>query len=292
MNKNSQTIEVQVDTAVKNVGKEFSLYSEEVCEENTNTKGVRTRSAAASTTASTSYRSTSHQSGGYYSSGYGGTSYGYGYGGGYNSLYERRHTVGSPLSCDGTVGLTNLGNTCFMASMLQCLSNTKEFSDFFLSDEYKASLNRESIHSHKGKIADEYAALIKDMWGGVLYITQRTLNHYIFSPLVDVIAHHSHHSVHPYGLLGRYSACAPVDFKRTIGEFAPQFAGYQQQDSQEFLLFFLDGLHEDLNRIKVIFFNPSVCHCLYHCIYHLTQYFYRKSHMWKEKIAIIDLTKK
>jgi ubiquitin carboxyl-terminal hydrolase 4/11/15 len=35
-----------------------------------------------------------------------------------------------------------------------------------------------------------------------------------------------------------------------VGRFAPQFSGYQQQDSQELLAFILDGLHEDLNRVK------------------------------------------
>lgn len=35
-----------------------------------------------------------------------------------------------------------------------------------------------------------------------------------------------------------------------IGEFAPRFNGYSQQDSQELTSFLLDGLHEDLNRIK------------------------------------------
>lgn len=35
-----------------------------------------------------------------------------------------------------------------------------------------------------------------------------------------------------------------------IARYAPSFSGYGQQDSQEFLLFLLDGLQEDLNRIK------------------------------------------
>lgn len=35
-----------------------------------------------------------------------------------------------------------------------------------------------------------------------------------------------------------------------MGRFAPQFSGYQQQDCQELLAFLLDGLHEDLNRIR------------------------------------------
>jgi ubiquitin C-terminal hydrolase len=38
--------------------------------------------------------------------------------------------------------------------------------------------------------------------------------------------------------------------QKVLGKFAPQFAGYQQQDSQEFMSFLLDGLHEDLNRVQ------------------------------------------
>ena len=43
---------------------------------------------------------------------------------------------------------------------------------------------------------------------------------------------------------------APRNFKNVIGKYGPSFSGWQQQDSQEFLLFLLDGLQEDLNRIK------------------------------------------
>lgn len=45
------------------------------------------------------------------------------------------------------------------------------------------------------------------------------------------------------------SSFAPRSFKSTIGRYGPSFSGYGQQDSQEFLLFLLDGLQEDLNRI-------------------------------------------
>ncbi len=43
-------------------------------------------------------------------------------------------------------------------------------------------------------------------------------------------------------------------FRWTIGKYEPSFASFQQQDSQELLVFLLDGLHEDLNRVteKVI----------------------------------------
>jgi uncharacterized UBP type Zn finger protein len=42
----------------------------------------------------------------------------------------------------------------------------------------------------------------------------------------------------------------PRGFKAKIAQFAPQFSGYAQHDSQEFLAFLLDGLHEDINRIQ------------------------------------------
>lgn len=41
-----------------------------------------------------------------------------------------------------------------------------------------------------------------------------------------------------------------VQLQYSVGRFAPQFSGYQQQDSQELMAFLLDGLHEDLNRIR------------------------------------------
>jgi ubiquitin carboxyl-terminal hydrolase 4/11/15 len=48
---------------------------------------------------------------------------------------------------------------------------------------------------------------------------------------------------------GSSSAFSPREFKSVISRFAPSFAGYGQHDTQEFLAFLLDGLHEDLNRI-------------------------------------------
>jgi ubiquitin C-terminal hydrolase len=36
-----------------------------------------------------------------------------------------------------------------------------------------------------------------------------------------------------------------------ISKVAPQFEGYQQHDAQELLMYLLDGIHEDLNRVIV-----------------------------------------
>ena len=57
----------------------------------------------------------------------------------------------------------------------------------------------------------------------------------------------------PFGIVTAtmvsYGRCSSP-LQTQVGRFAPQFSGYQQQDSHELLAFLLDGLHEDLNRIR------------------------------------------
>uniref|UniRef100_A0A4W6FJH8 Ubiquitin carboxyl-terminal hydrolase 15 n=1 Tax=Lates calcarifer TaxID=8187 RepID=A0A4W6FJH8_LATCA len=114
----------------------------------------------------------------------------------------------------GLCGLSNLGNTCFMNSAVQCLSNIPPLTEYFLKDKYTDELNEDNPLGMKGEIARAYAELIKQLWSG------------------------------------KYSYVTPRPFKTQVGRFAPQFSGYQQQDSHELLAFLLDGLHEDLNRIR------------------------------------------
>uniref|UniRef100_A0A2K5RDJ2 Ubiquitin carboxyl-terminal hydrolase n=1 Tax=Cebus imitator TaxID=2715852 RepID=A0A2K5RDJ2_CEBIM len=134
-------------------------------------------------------------------------------GSGFSASYNCQESPSSHIQ-PGLCGLGNLGNTCFMNSALQCLSNTAPLTDYFLKDEYEAEINRINPLGMKGEIAEAYAELIKQMWSG------------------------------------RDAHVAPRMFKTQVGRFAPQFSGYQQQDSQELLAFLLDGLHEDLNRVK------------------------------------------
>uniref|UniRef100_A0A8C9A527 Ubiquitin carboxyl-terminal hydrolase n=1 Tax=Prolemur simus TaxID=1328070 RepID=A0A8C9A527_PROSS len=114
----------------------------------------------------------------------------------------------------GICGLTNLGNTCFMNSALQCLSNVPQLTEYFLNNRYLEELNFRNPLGMKGEIAEAYADLVKQAWSG-------------------------HHR-----------SIVPHVFKTKVGHFASQFLGYQQHDAQELLSFLLDGLHEDLNRVK------------------------------------------
>ena len=113
----------------------------------------------------------------------------------------------------GLCGLSNLGNTCFMNSSIQMISNVPSLTDYFRSGKYKEELNATNPLGRNGQLAEAFADLINEMWSG------------------------------------NNSYTMPRNFKLQIGRFAPQFTGFQQQDSHELLAFLLDGLHEDLNRI-------------------------------------------
>lgn len=113
----------------------------------------------------------------------------------------------------GKVGLRNLGNTCFMNSVLQCLSNTKPLLEYFLRDDFTFDKNT-TTSSMKGQLVTAYANLMKSMWN------ERS-----------------------------DSQVSPNSFKTQIQRFAPRFMGYAQQDAQEFLRYLLEGLHEDVNKV-------------------------------------------
>ncbi|KAI4722100.1 cysteine proteinase [Aureobasidium sp. EXF-10727] len=115
----------------------------------------------------------------------------------------------------GTIGLTNLGNTCYMNSALQCISRVEELAVYFLHQKHKPEINADNPLGYNGKIANAYANFLAG-----LYSDNAT------------------------------SAYRPGGFKGALSMAQPMFSGYGQQDSQEFLSFLVDALHEDLNRIQ------------------------------------------
>ncbi|XP_066257755.1 uncharacterized protein [Euwallacea similis] len=118
-------------------------------------------------------------------------------------------------SGQGLVGLRNIGNTCFMNSVMQCLSNTRVLLDYIRKDGYQKDINT-STSAMKGALIKAFAEVIKELWA--------------------------------------YDSSGPVNtaaLKSQIQRFAPRFMGYSQQDAQEFLRYLLEGLHEEVNRVTI-----------------------------------------
>ena len=118
---------------------------------------------------------------------------------------------GKPVAVGTTVGLQNLGNTCYMNSALQVIANLKILHEYFVM--HKLQLKQTNVRNplgFKGNLVHAFSLLLARMWQSP-------------SPVV------------------------PRNFKFVIAKCSEQFVGFEQQDAQEYLSFLIDGLHEELN---------------------------------------------
>ncbi|XP_066474519.1 ubiquitin carboxyl-terminal hydrolase 19 isoform X3 [Tiliqua scincoides] len=129
------------------------------------------------------------------------------------SVEEEEEEEDKKVCLPGFTGLVNLGNTCFMNSVIQSLSNTRELRDYFHDRSFESEINYSNPLGTGGRLAIGFAVLLRALWKG------------------------THHAFQPSKL------------KAIVASKAGQFTGYAQHDAQEFMAFLLDGLHEDLNRI-------------------------------------------
>ena len=105
-----------------------------------------------------------------------------------------------------------------MNSVLQCLAHIDTVVEYFALGKYRDDLkHRKTLfkskkleNCYKGKLTEQFAELLRSLW--------------------------------TFG----YSKERCQDFKDAVSKYGEQYRGTSQQDAQEFLLWLLDYLHEDL----------------------------------------------
>lgn len=139
----------------------------------------------------------------------------------------------------GITGLRNLGNTCFMNTVLQALSNTAEFRNFFV--------HLMAPDEEEGRSGNPPAVILN----GKRYTRQPTLD------LLDTIRKHvpkleevslamEVHSLLRVLWSGKWAVVTPFALLESVWKFVPKFRNRQQQDAQEFLCYLFDRLQLEL----------------------------------------------
>ncbi|XP_019488673.1 PREDICTED: ubiquitin carboxyl-terminal hydrolase 21 isoform X2 [Hipposideros armiger] len=117
------------------------------------------------------------------------------------------HTL---LLGSGHIGLRNLGNTCFLNAVLQCLSSTRPLRDFCLRRDFRQEVPG---GGRAQELTEAFADVIGALW-------------------------------HPDSC----EAVNPTRFRAVFQKYVPSFSGYSQQDAQEFLKLLMERLHLEINR--------------------------------------------
>ena len=123
----------------------------------------------------------------------------------YNLKIKKNSYVSQGLS-----GIVNLRNTCFMNSILQCLSNTLGLTDYILSTKYLEDLTIQNKQRPEQFLLISYNNLVNSLWESNQLIK-------------------------------------PKSFFENISKFHKKYFGLRQQDSHEFLLYTLDLLHNAIS---------------------------------------------
>uniref|UniRef100_A0A3Q4GYN1 Ubiquitin carboxyl-terminal hydrolase n=1 Tax=Neolamprologus brichardi TaxID=32507 RepID=A0A3Q4GYN1_NEOBR len=171
------------------------------------------------------------------------------------TLHTRRPTV-----TPGVTGLRNLGNTCYMNSILQVLSHLHVFRECFLRLDLTQALEllASAVHGQLVGKASSQPPLIQrkglqtssgsgvGLSGGA----SRGRSMELIQPKEPSSKHislcHELHTLFQVMWSGKWALVSPFAMLHSVWQLIPAFRGYAQQDAQEFLCELLDKVQHEL----------------------------------------------
>lgn len=187
-----------------------------------------------------------------------------------DSPSKRRPTV-----TPGVTGLRNLGNTCYMNSILQILSHLNVFRECFLQLDLNrtqellpSTANQKTIVSKKttsskrpqvlhgihskGKHDQVKLSVVKrpSLSYGLSGGASKRRNMELIQPKEPSSKHislcHELHTLFQVMWSGKWALVSPFAMLHSVWRLIPAFRGYAQQDAQEFLCELLDKVQQEL----------------------------------------------
>ena len=168
----------------------------------------------------------------------------------------------------GISGLYNLGNSCYLNSILQCLLHLPEIITYMNSPkleedlQYNKKVNeplsekdkeRQELHY---KLLSEFEKLLNQLWEGyskkdLLKIFKKNDDNSNKDEQTEKKENQEEEKSYKNYANINYNTknyLVPKEFKKVLSEIFPQFAGEYQQDAHEVLTSILDSFHLALNK--------------------------------------------
>jgi len=142
--------------------------------------------------------------------------------------------------CFHYIGLYNIGSTCYMNAILQCLFHISPLVSYFINiyndkknSDFLKKLNESS--STKGEISDAFLGLLT-----LISHEGSNKNSNSNNPMrPNTVIYQNYNKLN--------KAVSPEIFQKTVGKYNPQFKNLEANDSKDLILYVLQAMHQELN---------------------------------------------